>query len=96
MNVLKLLLEKNVDLAIKNKKGQTPIDVSNSKTIITLFWNYLRKNNDGTKENKIITLKSPKKTLNKKSLEKIQAKNPQKEYADTKSNATSVSKAITN
>lgn len=84
INILKLLLEKNVDLAIKNKKGQTPIDVSNSKTIITLFWNYLKKDNDGSKENKIVPPQSPKKALNKKCLDKIQAKTSQKCYADTK------------
>jgi len=79
--MLKLLLEKNVDLAIKNKKGQTPIDISNSKTIITLFWNYLKKD-DGRKENKVDT--SPKKALNKKCFDKIQTKTSQKYYIETK------------
>lgn len=28
---------------MKNKKGQTAIDITNSKTIIRAFWNYLTK-----------------------------------------------------
>jgi hypothetical protein len=79
--MLKLLLEKNVDLAIKNKKGQTPIDISNSKTIITLFWNYLKKD-DELKENKAGS--SPRKTLNKKCSDKIQTKTSQKYYIEYK------------
>jgi hypothetical protein len=41
MKILRLLLEKKPDLTIKNKKGQTAIDITNSKTIISLFWHYL-------------------------------------------------------
>jgi hypothetical protein len=41
MKILKMLLEKKPDLTIKNKKGQTPIDITSSKTIISLFWHYL-------------------------------------------------------
>jgi len=70
-------------LAIKNKKGQTPIDVSNSKTIITLFWNYLKKNSTEAKENKVV--QSPKRALNK-CLDRV--KTSQKCYADSKPDAT--------
>ncbi len=46
IKILKLLLERKPDLTIKNKKGQTPIDITNSKTIISLFWHYLTGNPD--------------------------------------------------
>lgn len=36
-----MLLEKKPDLTLKNKKGQTAIDTTNSKIIIALFWHYL-------------------------------------------------------
>lgn len=45
-------MDKELDLTLKNKKGQTPIDITNSKTIIGLFLNYLKENSEGSKENK--------------------------------------------
>ncbi len=47
--MLKLLLENKPDLTLKNKKGQTAIDITNSKIIISLFWHYLTGNEDLTK-----------------------------------------------
>ena len=40
------MLECNPDLTIKNKKGQTPIDITNSKAIINVFLKSLTKNKD--------------------------------------------------
>jgi hypothetical protein len=72
--VLRLLLEKDVDLTIKNKKGQTPIDIGNSKTVIALFWNYLKKTGEYSKENKSSPGHSPKRALSKKCSAKILTK----------------------
>ena len=64
VKILNLLLEKNPDLTIKNRKGQTAIDITNSKTIINIFWKHL------TSENKINSIeKGSKKELDK--VEKI-------------------------
>lgn len=73
-------MEKNVDLTMKNKKGQTPIDITSSKTIINLFWNYLKKSNSSAKENKALLSPShsPKKAISKKCSAKIPIKNIQK------------------
>jgi len=49
MNILKLLLEKDPNLTIKNNKGQTAIDVTKSKSVINLFWKYLTKGSDKDK-----------------------------------------------
>lgn len=89
LKILKLLLERKIDLTIKNKKGQTPIDITNSKTIISLFWNYLKKNGDDLKENKISperTCYSPKRALSKKCSAKILNRNDQKCCIDIKEN----------
>lgn len=72
--MLRLLLEKDVDLTIKNKKGQTPIDIANSKTVIALFWNYLKKTGEYSKENKSSPGYSPKRALSKKCSAKILTK----------------------
>ena len=42
-------MEKKPDLSLKNKKGQSPIDITNSKVIISLFWNYLTGGSKQTK-----------------------------------------------
>ena len=39
--MLSLLLDKKPDITVRNKKGQTPIDVTNSKSVISIFWQYL-------------------------------------------------------
>jgi hypothetical protein len=39
-----MLLAHKPDITIKNKKGQTAIDITNSKTIISMFWQYLSGN----------------------------------------------------
>jgi len=62
IKILKLLLEKKPDLTIKNKKGQTAIDITNSKTIISLFWHYLTgdTNSNSSEENKrLVYAKTP-------------------------------------
>ena len=41
IKVLKMLFEKRPDLTAKNKKGQTAMDITNSKIIIALFWHHL-------------------------------------------------------
>lgn len=76
------MLEKDVDLTIKNRKGQTPIDIANSKTIITLFWNYLKKAGEYAKENKSSPGYSPRQMLSKKCSAKILAKDTQKRLND--------------
>lgn len=35
------MLGRNPDLTLKNKKGQSPIDITRNKAIIKLFWNHL-------------------------------------------------------
>ena len=52
--ILKLLLAYKPDITRKNKRGQTPIDVTSSKTIIALFWRHMsgkleRDGEDGAK-----------------------------------------------
>jgi len=42
--ILSMLLAHKPDITIKNKKGQTAIDITNSKTIISMFWQYLSGN----------------------------------------------------
>lgn len=44
------MLEKKPDLALKNKKGQTAIDITNSKIIISLFWHYFSGNEETKKD----------------------------------------------
>jgi ankyrin repeat protein len=46
VKILKLLLEKDPNLTIKNNKGQTAIDITKSKSVISLFWEYLTKGSD--------------------------------------------------
>lgn len=65
MSILKILLDKNPDLTIKNKKGQTPIDITNSKTIITVFSEYLCKHEDSKNDSK------PKKNIVMKTVPKF-------------------------
>ena len=48
IKILKLVMEMKPDLTLKNKKGQTAIDITNSKIIMSLFWHYLT----GTEETK--------------------------------------------
>lgn len=75
MRILKLLLEKDVDLTIRNKKGQTPIDITSSKSIITLFWSYLKRTGEYSKENKASSPGySPKRALSKKCSAKVLVK----------------------
>ena len=42
--MLKMMLELKPDLTLTNKKGQTAIDITSSKIIISLFWHYLNGN----------------------------------------------------
>ncbi len=39
--ILKLLLDRKPDLTLKNRKGQTPINVANSKMVMMVFWHHL-------------------------------------------------------
>eukprot|EP00826_Nyctotherus_ovalis_P007103 TRINITY_DN1174_c0_g4_i1.p1 TRINITY_DN1174_c0_g4~~TRINITY_DN1174_c0_g4_i1.p1 ORF type:complete len:382 (-),score=74.65 TRINITY_DN1174_c0_g4_i1:664-1809(-) len=82
VNTLKILLGKNVDLTIKNKKGQTAIDVSNSKSVVALFLSYLKMDSEGVKENRANS--SQKKTLNRRWQNGAQAKTTQKYYIEPK------------
>lgn len=82
VNMLKMLLGKNVDLAIKNKRGQTAIDVSNSKSVVALFLSYLKMDSEGVKENRASS--SQKKTLNRRCQNGAQAKTAQKCYTESK------------
>lgn len=40
-DILKLLLAKNPDLSIKNKRGNTAVDSNKSKVVVSVFWSYL-------------------------------------------------------
>lgn len=56
-----MLLEKKPDLTIKNKKSQTAIDITNSKTIISTFWHHLTGSSESntSEDNKALVSKSP-------------------------------------
>ncbi len=63
IRILRLLLERKPDITLKNSKGQTPIDVTSSKTIIAVFWNYLagKLGGSGEKEDEVDAVPSEKK-----------------------------------
>eukprot|EP00826_Nyctotherus_ovalis_P006865 TRINITY_DN11676_c0_g2_i1.p3 TRINITY_DN11676_c0_g2~~TRINITY_DN11676_c0_g2_i1.p3 ORF type:complete len:112 (+),score=18.18 TRINITY_DN11676_c0_g2_i1:776-1111(+) len=52
INVLKVLLEKDPDLTIKNTKGLTPIEESKSTAVVKTFWKYLTGIPDSTTKEK--------------------------------------------
>ena len=43
LKILKMMVEKKLDLTIKNKKGQTPIEIASTKGIINTLAQYLGK-----------------------------------------------------
>ena len=58
-----MLLEKKPDLTLKNKKGQTAIDTTNSKIIIALFWHYLTGAEEAKNVNNTSKVELPPPTL---------------------------------
>ena len=45
-----MLLEKNPNISLKNKKGQTAIDVASSKNIVELISHFLYNNKEDSKQ----------------------------------------------
>jgi len=69
-----MLLEKSPNLALKNKKGQTAIDMANNKLMIALISHFLSGNNEDTKQPNI---ESKPKIDSKKNIDKIRIKPPE-------------------
>lgn len=76
IKILKMLFEKRPNLAIKNKKGQTAIDMTNHKFIVSMFVHYLT-DKQNEKKNSPRVLEFPTKHINLKGIqEKTKIKNP--------------------
>lgn len=64
-----MLLAHKPNITLKNCKGQTAIDITKSKTIISMFWHYLTGNieEDTVKIKQLI----PNKKASEKNLKKV-------------------------
>jgi len=71
-----MLLEKNPNLAAKNKKGQTAIDMANNKLMISLISHFLSRNPEEAKQAKA-EIKSNRQAKLKVETDKIQLKSPE-------------------
>jgi hypothetical protein len=88
IKILKLILEKKPDLMIKNRNGLTPVEITNSKIIIALFWHYLTGKEDALEVSQklVVDITAPStpaiatdkpKTNPKYALETIKMKEPE-------------------